>query len=42
MGGKHAPLARIEERTRAEPLGELTLKGIAQPVTVFNVTGVNA
>jgi class 3 adenylate cyclase len=32
-------LARIEETTRAEPLGELTLKGIAQPVKAFNVTG---
>jgi class 3 adenylate cyclase len=32
-------LARIEEATQAEPLGEVTLKGIAQPVPVFNVTG---
>jgi adenylate cyclase len=32
-------LARIEEATQAEPLGEVTLKGLAQPVPVFNVTG---
>jgi class 3 adenylate cyclase len=31
-------LARIEEATQAEPLGEVTLKGIAQPVQAFNVT----
>ena len=33
----HAP---IENATQAEPLGELVLKGIAQPVPVFNITGV--
>jgi len=33
-------LARIEDTTHAEPVGELTLKGIAQPVPAFNVTGV--
>ena len=32
-------LARIEDTIQAEPLGEVTLKGIAQPVLVFNVTG---
>jgi adenylate cyclase len=32
-------LARIEDMTQAEPLGELTLKGIAQPVKALNVTG---
>ena len=31
-------LARIEDTTQAELLGEVTLKGIAQPVPVFNVT----
>jgi class 3 adenylate cyclase len=31
---------RVEETTRAEPLGELMLKGIAQPVSAFNITGV--
>jgi adenylate cyclase len=32
-------LARIEDAVEAEPLGELTLKGIAQPVKAFNITG---
>ena len=32
-------LARIEEATQAEPLGELTLKGIAHSVKAFNITG---
>jgi adenylate cyclase len=32
-------LARVEDEAQAEPLGELTLKGIAQPVQVFNITG---
>jgi adenylate cyclase len=32
-------LARIEDAAEAEPLGELTLKGIPQPVKAFNVTG---
>ena len=32
-------LARIEDMAQAEPLGDLTLKGIAQPVKAFNVTG---
>jgi len=31
-------LARIEEAAEVEPLGELTLKGIAHPVPAFNVT----
>jgi len=31
-------LARIEDMAQAEPLGEVTLKGIAQPVKVFNLT----
>jgi class 3 adenylate cyclase len=31
-------LARIEDATEAEPLGELTLKGITHPVPAFNVT----
>ena len=35
-------LARVEESAQAEPLGELTLKGIAQPVQAFNVTAFNA
>ncbi len=33
-------LIRIEDVVEAEPLGEVTLKGIAQPVPVFNITGV--
>jgi len=32
-------LARIEEATQADAIGDLTLKGIAQPVKAFNVTG---
>jgi len=28
-----------EEAAQAEPLGELTLKGVAQAVKAFNVTG---
>ena len=32
-------IARVEDTTQAEPLGELTLKGIAQPVVAFNITG---
>ena len=31
---------RIEDVVQAEPLGELALKGLAQPVSVFNVTGI--
>jgi len=31
-------LARIEDAVQAEPLGEVMLKGISQPVPVFNVT----
>ena len=31
-------LARIEDAVEAQPLGEVTLKGIAQPVPIFNVT----
>jgi len=31
-------LARIEDMAQADPLGEVTLKGIAQPVKVFNLT----
>ena len=33
-------LSRIEDAVQAEPLGEVTLKGIAHPVPVFNITGV--
>jgi adenylate cyclase len=33
-------LARIEDAVLAEALGERTLKGIAQPTPVFNVTGM--
>jgi len=35
-------LARVEESVRAEALGELTLRGVTQPVKAFNVTGFNA
>ena len=28
---------RIEDAVQAEPLGEVMLKGIAQPVPVFNL-----
>ncbi len=35
-------LARIEESAQVEPLGELTLKGVAQPVKAFNITGFDA
>ena len=31
-------LSRIEDAVEAVPLGEVTLKGIAQPVPVFNIT----
>ncbi|HKA43543.1 MAG TPA: response regulator [Burkholderiales bacterium] len=33
-------LARIEDAVQAEPVGELTLKGFAYPVSVFNITGL--
>jgi class 3 adenylate cyclase len=33
-------LNRIEDVVQAEPLGDLMLKGIAQPVAVFNITGI--
>ena len=33
-------LSRIEDAVQAEPLGEVTLKGIAHPVPLFNITGV--
>lgn len=33
-------LARIEDEVQAEPLGEVTLKGITYPLPVFNITGV--
>jgi class 3 adenylate cyclase len=32
--------SRIEDVVEAEPLGDLVLKGIAQPVPVLNITGV--
>ena len=32
--------SRIEDVVQAEPLGDLVLKGIAQPVPVLNVTGI--
>jgi class 3 adenylate cyclase len=35
-------LARIEELVQAEPLGDLTLKGVSHPVPAFNVTGFTA
>ena len=35
-------LARIEEATQAEAIDDLTLKGIAQPVKAFNITGFKA
>ena len=35
-------LNRIEDVVQAEPLGDLQLKGIAQPVPVFNITGLKA
>ena len=35
-------LSRIEDAVEAAPLGEVTLKGIAHPVPVFNITGVKA
>ena len=34
-------LSRIEDAVQAELLGEVMMKGIAQPVPVFNVTGIN-
>lgn len=33
-------LARIEDVVQFEAVGEATLKGIANPVTVFNITGI--
>jgi adenylate cyclase len=33
-------LSRIEDVVHGEPLGELTLKGMAYPLPVFNITGV--
>jgi len=35
----HKTLARIEDLTESESLGDLTLKGIAHPVKALNVTG---
>jgi class 3 adenylate cyclase len=35
-------LARIEDAAQAEPLGAVTLKGLAHPVPVFNVTAFKA
>lgn len=35
-------LARIEDAVKAEPLGEVTLKGISHPVAAFNITGLKA
>jgi class 3 adenylate cyclase len=32
-------LASIEDRIRADPLGEVALRGLAHPVRVFNITG---
>lgn len=34
-------LSRIEDAVQAEPLGEVTLKGIAHPVPLFNISGIN-
>jgi adenylate cyclase len=33
-------LACVEEQVEAEPLGQMTFKGISHPVPVFNVTGL--
>jgi class 3 adenylate cyclase len=33
-------LKRIAERAQAEPVGEMSLKGIAQPQSVYNVTAL--
>jgi class 3 adenylate cyclase len=33
-------LKRIAERAQAEPVGEMTLKGISQPQSVYNVTAL--
>ena len=35
-------MASVESFVRAEALGEMTLKGIAYPVLVYNVTGLNS
>jgi adenylate cyclase len=35
-------LSRMEDKVEAAPLGEVTLKGIAQPVPVFNITAFKA
>ena len=35
----HKTLARIEDAVQAEPLGEVTLKGISHSIPVFNITG---
>ena len=32
-------LSRIEDAVQTEPLGEVTLKGIAHPMLVFSITG---
>jgi class 3 adenylate cyclase len=33
-------LKRIAERAQAEPVGEMSLKGISQPQSVYNVTAL--
>jgi class 3 adenylate cyclase len=33
-------LSRIEDTVEAEPIGELTLKGIALPVQTFKITAL--
>ena len=35
-------LSRIEDAVEAEPLGEVMLKGIAQPVKTFNITSLKS
>jgi class 3 adenylate cyclase len=35
-------LIRIEDAVEAEPIGELALKGIVQPVQTFNITALKA
>ena len=35
-------LTLVEESAQVEPLGEITLEGMSQPVRVFNVTGFSA
>jgi adenylate cyclase len=36
----HKTYARIENLARAEPLGEMHFKGVAEPVPVVSITGL--